>query len=91
MFIDTITVPRPEWEFVTDQARIVADPPEGLIAAIAWDTGDGSVTAVMVWETPGARGDFSADRMMPLLANAPPEAVAGSLTPVDPVTVFFRD
>lgn len=91
MFVDTITVPRPEWEFVIAKTRIVDDPPEGLLAAIAWDAGGGEVTAVMVWETPAARGNFSADKMMPLLADAPPGALAGSLAPVDPVTLFLRD
>jgi hypothetical protein len=31
---------------------------EALIAAIVWDSGDGEVTAVNVWDTPGAIADF---------------------------------
>lgn len=36
------------------------------MAAIAWETGGGEVTTVMVWTTPAARGDFALERMMPL-------------------------
>jgi hypothetical protein len=58
MFIETIVLPRPEWERWNERLRLVDDRPEGLITSIAWDSGDGDVTGVNVWETPGAIADF---------------------------------
>src|SRR5262249_61064620 len=54
MFVETVVAPRPEWEHWYELTGISADPPEALIASIAWDSGDGQVTVVNVWETPGA-------------------------------------
>ena len=53
MFVETIVLPRREWERWNERLRLAADPPEALIASIAWDSGDGEVTGVNVWETPG--------------------------------------
>ena len=47
MFVETITAPRAEWEQFTERLRILADPPEALVASVAWDAGDGTVTATM--------------------------------------------
>jgi hypothetical protein len=40
---------------------------EALIAAIVWDSGDGEVTAVNVWDTPGAIADFYVERVGPII------------------------
>ena len=45
MFIETIVLPRREWERWHERLRFLDDPPEALIASIAWDSGDGEVTA----------------------------------------------
>src|SRR2546430_1777862 len=50
-----------------ERLRLSADPPEALIATIAWDSGDGEVTGVNVWETPGAIADFFLERVRPFL------------------------
>src|SRR5207342_1044310 len=68
MFVETIVLPRWEWERWHERLRLSADPPEALIAAIAWDSGDGEVTGVNVWETPGAIGHFFAERRPGLTA-----------------------
>ena len=67
MFVETIVLPREEWERWNEGLRISADPPEALIATIAWDSGDGEVTGVNVWETPGAIADFFLERVGPLV------------------------
>lgn len=67
MFVETIVLPRREWERWHEGLRLSADPPEGLIAAIAWDSGDGRVTGVNVWETPAAIADFFVERVGPFV------------------------
>lgn len=87
MFIDIVTAPRQEVEFVDEEAGLFSDPPDGLAAAVAWEVDDDNVTVLMVWETPGARGDFAAEKMMPLVE-------AGDVTTkpeiVTPFRVFIR-
>jgi hypothetical protein len=58
MFLETIVQPRGEWERWTQRLRLLTEPPEALVAMIAWDSGDGEVTEVNVWETPGAIAGF---------------------------------
>jgi hypothetical protein len=67
MFIETIVLPHGEWERWHERLRLLDDPPEALIASIAWDSGDGEVTGVNVWETPGAIADFFMERVRPLV------------------------
>jgi hypothetical protein len=67
MFVETIVLPRQEWERWHERLRLSADPPEALIATIAWDSGDGEVTGVNVWETPGAIADFFMERVRPFV------------------------
>jgi hypothetical protein len=67
VFVETIVLPRPEWERGQEYLRYTTDPPEALIASIAWDSGDGNVTAVNVWETPGAIADFFVERVRPFV------------------------
>ena len=67
MFVETVVAPRPEWEHWYELTGISADPPEALIASIAWDSGDGQVTVVNVWETPGAIADFYMERVRPIV------------------------
>ena len=67
MFVETIVLPRWEWERGHESLRLTTDPPNGLIAAIAWDSGDGEVTGVNVWETAGAIADFFIERVRPFV------------------------
>jgi hypothetical protein len=73
VFVETIVLPRRDWERWHDRLRLLDDPPEALIASIAWDSGDGEVTGVNVWETPGAIADFFMERVRPFVeAEAEP-------------------
>ncbi len=67
MFVESIVLPRSEWEHWHEGLRLVDDPPAALIASIAWDSGDGEVTGVNVWETPGAIADFFMERVRPFV------------------------
>jgi hypothetical protein len=37
MFVETIALPRPEWERWHERLRYSTDPPKALIATIVWD------------------------------------------------------
>lgn len=67
MFIETISLPRGEWERWHEGLGLTADPPDALIATIAWDSGDGQVTGLNVWDTPRAIADFFMERVGPLV------------------------
>jgi hypothetical protein len=67
MFVETIVLPRPEWERWHERLRYSTDPPEALIATIVWDSGDGQVTSISVWDTPGAIADFDMERVKPIV------------------------
>jgi hypothetical protein len=58
MFVETITLPRPEWETWTDSLNLSADPQSALVASVTWDSGDRNVTALNVWDSAEAIGDF---------------------------------
>jgi hypothetical protein len=67
MFVETIVLPRSEWERWEERLRYATDPPKALIATIVWDTGDGQVIGVNVWDTAGAIADFYMDRVRPIV------------------------
>ena len=67
MFVETIALPRSEWEPWHERLRYTTDPPEALVATIVWDSGDGQVTGVNVWDTAGAVADFYMDRVRPIV------------------------
>ena len=67
MFVETIALPRTEWERWHERLGYSTDPPEALIAMIAWDSGDGHVTGVNIWETPRAIADFYLERVGPIV------------------------
>jgi hypothetical protein len=46
MFVETVLLRRQEWERFHELLRYTTDPPGALVATIAWDSGDGEVTAV---------------------------------------------
>ena len=63
MFLETLTSPRAEFEQWSARLRMIEDPPPGLLASVAWASGDDEVTVVNVWETPAAVGDFYLERV----------------------------
>jgi hypothetical protein len=67
MFVESITSQRDEWERWTDALRLSSDPPQRLILAVAWETAEGTVTAVNVWDSPAAVADFFVERVNPLI------------------------
>ena len=67
MFVETITAPLEEWQRWADRLRIVSEPPDALVASIAWEDADGLVTSVNVWDSPEAVGEFYMERVGPLV------------------------
>ena len=67
MFVETIVLPRQEWERWHERLRLSADPPKALIATVAWDSGNGEVTGLNVWDTPGAIAEFFLERVQPFV------------------------
>ncbi len=87
MFMDVVVAPTDEIELVDEQAGLFRDPPNGLIAAISWESGDDETTTVMVWATPSDRGDFAFEKMMPLIEQGGISSKPGI---VQPHRVFVR-
>jgi hypothetical protein len=69
MFVETITADRDEWTRWSLSLRVATDPPTALVASIAWDSGNGTVTAVNVWDSPEAVADFFVERVHPTLSE----------------------
>ena len=67
VFVESITLPRAEWESWQERLRYTIDPPGALVATVAWDAGDGQVIGVNVWDTPEAIADFFMERVRPIL------------------------
>jgi hypothetical protein len=89
MFVETITTPRDEWDRWNERLRMLADPPAALIASIAWQTGDGEVTSVNVWESPEAVADFFIERVRPLV-EAGGEPATKPMRHGVPLAVYLR-
>jgi hypothetical protein len=68
MFVETIALPREEWEAWQKRLRYTTDPPDSLIAMIVWDSGDGRAIGVNVWDSPEAIADFFMQRVGPIVA-----------------------
>jgi hypothetical protein len=67
MFIETVTAPREVWEQWSTRLRLFSEPPAALVAAVAWDAGDGMITSLNVWDNPSAVADFFVDRVQPVV------------------------
>jgi hypothetical protein len=89
MFAETITIERSLAHAVWDHSRLFTQPPAGLLAAITWESGGDDGTAVMVWETPAARGDFAAECMVPLSRAGIRGEEHGHPERVTPVQVYL--
>ncbi|MBY5163922.1 hypothetical protein [Salsipaludibacter albus] len=90
MFMDKVTTDRDALDEVMDASRLLDDPPDGLLAALSWDDGDGRATMVSLWESPGARGQAAMERMMPLFESGVLDERHGDPHPVRPVHVYVR-
>ena len=53
--------------------------------------GDDDVIGITVWDTPGQRGDFAAQRMMPLFESGALAGVTSNSDPVQPISLYIRD
>ena len=62
MFVETMTSSRELWETFSERTRMVSEPPEALALSVARDAGDGRVTVLNVWDSPGAIADFYIER-----------------------------
>ena len=89
MFVETITVPREDWEHWTDRLRLFTEPPAALLASIAWHNGDGTVSAVNVWDNPSAVADFFMDRVQPVIASEGEPAYKPTRRG-EPIASYFR-
>jgi hypothetical protein len=90
MFVDMVTGPMSDWELVAEHAKLVSEPPDGLLACIVVPEGDGRMRAITVWETPGQRGEWAANVMMPLFESGILAGVESDPQPVRPVALFVR-
>jgi hypothetical protein len=89
MFIETITVPGEVWHHWTHSLQLFSEPPAALVASIAWDNGDGTISAVNVWDHPSAVADFFLERVEPVIAaEGTPDYKPVRRGP--PVATYFR-
>jgi hypothetical protein len=90
MFVETIVAPREEWESFTNRIRLFSEPPPALMAALAWDGGEGRVAQVNLWDEPSAVADFFIERVMPVVdRDGEPSSKPARHGP--PVAFYFRD
>ena len=87
MFIDVVVAPPEEIRLVEDKAGLFDQPPNGLVAAVSWESGDDETTTVMVWDSPSDRGDFAFQKMMPLIEQG---GITSKPEIVQPFRVFIR-
>jgi hypothetical protein len=74
MYVETVTAPRDVWQQWTTRLQLFSEPPSALVATVAWEIGDGMITAVNVWDSPSAIGDFFVERIQPVIeADGPPD------------------
>jgi hypothetical protein len=74
MYVETVTAPRDVWQQWTTRLQLFSEPPSALVATVAWEVGDGMITAVNVWDSPSAIADFFVERIQPVIeADGPPD------------------
>jgi len=89
MFVETIALPRAEWERWHERLRYASDPPEALIATIVWDAGEGRVAEVNLWDSPKAIADFYLERVGPIV-EAEGEPSSKPQRHGEPLAVYLR-
>ena len=90
MFVETVTSSRELWEAISEGTRIGTEPPEALVVSVAWDAGEGCVTVLNVWDTPGAIADFYVERLRPLIEEVG-EPADKPKRHGEPLAVYIRD
>lgn len=88
-FLDVVVAPTP----LADQVRELAgldDPPETLVAHVEWVSAPGETTALMLWVTPDARGEWSERVMMPLFASGRLRPAGEAMSHPRPVLAWTR-
>jgi hypothetical protein len=90
MFVEIVHAPAAELEMVFEKSKLTTDPPPGLMAAMSWTEPDGTSSALLVWETPGERGDWAAERMVPLMESGAMADATGHPERVQPIEVWIR-
>ncbi len=90
MFVETVTSTRELWEAISEGTRIVTEPPEALVVSVAWDAGEGRVTVLNVWDTPGAIADFYVEPFRPLIEEVG-EPADKPKRHGEPLAVYIRD
>jgi hypothetical protein len=89
MFVETFSAPAEEWRKWATRLRLFTEPPSALVGSVAWRAGDGMVTHVSVWDTPGAVADFYLERVEAVIAtDGPPPAKPARHG--EPVMVYLR-
>lgn len=91
MFVDMVKGPKTDWETVRDASGMLDDPPPGLAAVVVLPDGDDDIVGVTVWDTPGQRGQWAADVMMPLFESGALADVTSKPDPVTPISLFIRE
>ena len=89
MFVETIVLPRAEWERWHERLGYSTDPPDALIATIAWDSGDGQVRGVNLWDSPEAVADFYMERVRSVV-EAEGEPSSKPRRHGEPLAVYLR-
>ena len=89
MFVETITAPGEVWRHWTDRLRLLTEPPSTLFASVAWDNGDGTISALNIWDNPSAVADFFLERVEPVIA-AEGNPNYKPLRHGEPVASYFR-
>ena len=46
---------------------MVNDPPEALVALVAWESSEGQVTQANVWDNPTSVADFFMEHVLPII------------------------
>jgi hypothetical protein len=67
MFVESISVPRDEFDRWEERLRMLSDPPRALVASIVWDAGDDQVDGVNLWDSAEAVADFFTERVLPVV------------------------
>ncbi len=90
-YLDKVTTSREAAEEVWASSRLLDDPPDTLLALLAWEEADGQVTSVSVWESAASRGDVAVERVMPLFERGILDDRHGSPHPVPTVRIYLRE
>jgi hypothetical protein len=72
VFVERVTLPYGEWEEWTGRLRLLTEPPSALVASLAWQSEDDTITSINVWDSASDIADFFLDRAQPILETKGP-------------------